>query len=94
MATVVSTVFAVGTKLNLKYPMNGTRNILVCRSGVVENSGIGPAGPYVQMRLTTASSEPSPTSEWLMQPLVSCACLGIIESLIVVVTLGGSWVFS
>jgi hypothetical protein len=52
MATVVSTVFAVGTKLNLKYPMNGTRNILVCRSGVVENSGIGPAGPYVQMRLS------------------------------------------
>lgn len=51
MATVVSTVFAVGTKISLKYPKNGTRNILVSRSGVVENSGIGPAGPYVQMRL-------------------------------------------
>jgi hypothetical protein len=52
MATIVTTVFSVGTKLNLKYPKNGTRNILVSRSGVVENSGIGPAGPFVQMKLT------------------------------------------
>lgn len=51
MATIVSTVFSVGSKISLKYPMNGTRNILVCRSGVVENSGIGPAGPYAQVRL-------------------------------------------
>lgn len=29
-----------------------------------------------------------------MQLLLSCACLGIVESLIVVVTMSGSWLIS
>ena len=40
----------VGHRVTLKYPVHGTRNILASRSGVIEDAGIGPAGPYVTVR--------------------------------------------
>lgn len=39
-----------GTFLSCKYPMHGTKNILKFYDGFVEQTGVGPNGPYAKVR--------------------------------------------
>ena len=39
-----------GMFLDCKYPMHGTKNILKCYFGRVEQTGVGPNGPYAKVR--------------------------------------------
>ena len=39
-----------GTLISCKYPLHGTKNILKSYCGLVEQSGVGPNGPYAKVR--------------------------------------------
>ena len=42
----------VGRNLDCKYPVHGTRNVLKRQSGVVEETGRGPHGPFATIKRT------------------------------------------